>query len=261
MLTWDKLDERYYAHGLDRGVLYIPGRDPIPWNGLISVDEGSGGESTIYYRDGVIFLADVDASDHTAQMAALFWPDAFGECLGFPEAVDGLFVDNQKPKRFGLSYRTLVGNGMRGDMFGYQIHLVYNAMASLGTRSRQTMGKDTAPTEFEFDLVCTPVKLPGYRPAAHYVIDTRNMSPDTVSELEAILYGDGETPGQLPEPVVLYDLMNFGDAIIITDNGDGTWTAEGAYANVFMTSPTTFQINNVNAVDNGDGTYDISSTP
>jgi hypothetical protein len=260
MLQWDKLDERYYEHGVDRGVLYIPGKNPIPWNGITGVEEGSNGASSVLYRDGVIYLAEVDASDHTAQMTALFFPDEFGVCLGIPQATDGFFVDNQKPKRFGLSYRSLIGNGTKGDMFGYQIHLVYNAMASIGTRSRKTIGEGTEPVEFNFDLVCTPVKLPGYRPSAHYIIDTRNMSPSTIAELEDILYGDGETPGTLPDPVVLYDLMNFGDTIIVTDHGDGTFSIEGSHDNVYMTDAIRWQVDNINAIDHEDGTYTINGT-
>ena len=34
MINWDDPDKRYYQHGLDHGVLYIPSLDPIPWNGL-----------------------------------------------------------------------------------------------------------------------------------------------------------------------------------------------------------------------------------
>lgn len=247
MLTWDRPDERYYEHGLDRGVLYMTGRDPIPWNGLTSFDEGSSGSTSLLYRDGVIYLADVDASDFTAQMSAIYYPNEFGECLGIPEAADGFFVDDQKPKRFGLSYRTLIGSGTQGDMFGYQLHLVYNAMASIGTRNRKTMGETVEPAEFTFDIVCTPVKLPGFRPSAHYIIDTRSMSPSKIAQLEDILYGTDSAPGELPDPVTFFDIMNYGAAIVVTDHGDGTFSVDGSNDNVFMTDPIHFQLNNINS--------------
>jgi hypothetical protein len=259
MLQWDDPNKRFFAQGLDRGVLYIPGLDPIPWNGLMTFDEGdSPSAPTILYRDGVIYLADVDASDFSGNLTAMYYPDEFGVCLGIPQVTDGLFVDNQKPKRFGLSYRTLVGNGTSGDMFGYQIHLVYNCMASIGVRARASIGPNTTPTEFSFNIVCTPMKLPGYRPTAHYVIDTRNMSASKVAELEALLYGSGVTPGSLPDPEVIFDLLNYGDAIVVRVHGDGTYTVEGSSENVFSTGPHSFMMKNINGTDNGDGTYVIS---
>lgn len=258
MLTWNAPNERYNEHGLDRGVLYLPGRDPVPWNGLVSVDEGQSGTTTMFYRDGVVFLADADASDFVATLNARFFPNEFHECLGMPEAADGLYIDNQKPKRFGLSYRSLIGSGGVDDLFGYQIHLIYNVMASIAPRQRNTLGDEVDTVEFTFNLVCTPVKLPGYRPSAHFVIDTRHMSPGTIQELEDLIYGDGTTPGQLPSPTALYDIMNFGDAMTFTVHPDGYYTVEGSSSNLWTSGPNQFTMKNVNGTANPDGTYDIS---
>jgi hypothetical protein len=256
MLTWDKPNERYYEHGLDRGVLYITGKDPIPWNGITGFDEGASGTTSMLYRDGVIYLSDADASDFSGKINALFFPDAFHECLGMPEVADGMYVDNQKPKRFGFSYRSLIGNGGSDDLFGYQIHLVYNAMASISSRSRKTIGSTSEAVDFAFDIVCTPVKLAGYRPTAHYIIDTRNMSPGRIIELENMIYGDGTTPGSLPDPNDLYDLMFYGDVIVVTlHTGGGDFTVEASADNVFALDANHFQMNNINGTDNGDGTY------
>ena len=257
MLTWDKPDQRYYAHGLDRGALYIPGKDVLPWNGLQGFDEGSNGSSAVMYRDGVIYLADTDAGDFTGQISAIFYPDEFGKCIGIPEATDGLFVDSQKPKRFCLSYRNLVGSGTNGDMFGYQIHLVYGCMATIGTRSRKTIGNSPEPSAFTFDVVCTPVKLPGFRPSAHYIIDTRGMSPSKVTQLETILYDDAY--GWLPDIETFFDLMNYGAAMVVTSHANGTFDVEGSNDNVFMTDVSHFQLNNINStVPNAAGQYTIS---
>lgn len=254
MLTWDKPDERFFEHGLDRGALYMGGAAPIPWNGLTSFDEGGSGNTSLYYRDGLIYLADAEASDFSGKLSALFFPDEFSQCLGIPEVADGLFVDNQKPQRFGLSYRTLVGSGETGDLFGYQIHLVYNCMATVEPRSRRTLGSDSAPTEFTFNIVCTPVKLTGFRPTAHYVIDTRHLDAATVADLENLIYGSGS----LPAPQVLFDMLNFGNAITVTVHTNGTYTVEGSNKNVYSTDYNIFQMDNINGVDNGDGTYVIS---
>ncbi|HEU5091935.1 MAG TPA: hypothetical protein VFT30_04575, partial [Nitrospira sp.] len=247
LLTWDPVDKRYYSHGLDRGVLYLPGEDPIAWNGLQNFEENSQGTSTLYYRDGVVYLADAEAGDFSGKITAMFYPDEFGVCIGIPEVTDGLYADAQKPKRFGLSYRTLIGSGTQGDMFGYQIHLVYNCMATIGQRSRKSMGASPEPVPFTFDVNCTPVKLTGFRPSAHFAIDSRNMSQATIDDLEDLIYGAGSTPGVLPDPDVLFDMMNFGNAITVVSYADGTFDVTGSADNVFMTSMDGFQINNINA--------------
>lgn len=257
MLKWDDPDQRYYQHGLDRGAAYTPD-GAVVWNGLQGFDEGASGATTVYYRDGVIYLADADASDFSGKLTAIYWPDEIGKCIGIVEATDGLLVDNQKPKRFDLTYRTLVGSGTRGDMFGYQIHLVYNCMASVGTRQRRTLGENVEPASFDFDIVMTPVKLAGYRPTAHFVIDTRGMSPDIVTQLEGILYGASEDP-RLPDPTELFELMDFGDAIEVISHADGTFTVNAASENIVMDDYYHFTLNNINStVPDAAGHYTIS---
>lgn len=287
MLTWDAPDERYYHHGIDRGVLYLPmivsdtgisafieeplsdsGGSltmPVPWNGITGFDESGNGESSIYYIDGRVYLADVDPTDFNGKLSAYAWPDEFAECLGIPEVTDGLYVDNQKPKRFDFCYRSLIGSGSEGDMFGYQIHLIYKAIASFGGASRKTINNTPTPNEYNFDLSCTPVALPGYRPSAHYIIDTRNIAPADLASLETILYGDDATLGRMPLPTELFDTLHFGSAItfvkwIHPDLGE-CWTATGASANVHYTSADEFEILNVNGEDLGSGQYQLHDTP
>jgi len=260
LITWDDPTRRYYQHGLDHGVLYIGTAAGIPWNGLISVDEGGEGSMEMLYRDGVVYLADAEPGDHVASVTSMMYPDSFGACIGIPKVTDGLYVDNQKPQRFSMSYRTLIGSGSAGDMFGYQIHLIYNCMATIKQRKRNTIGKDTAPVSFEFDIACTPVKLPGYRPTAHIIIDTRSLSPSVLAELEAIIYGTASTAPRMPDPQELFDLMNFGDAITVTDHGDGTFTVEGSSENVIEDGPWDIILNNINATaPAADGSYVIST--
>lgn len=255
MLTWDAPTERYFQHGVDRGVIYLP--EPVVWNGLISVDEMGGGSSEIMYRDGKVIFADVDASDFEANVQAFFFPDEFSVCLGIPAAAEGLYVDNQKPKRFGLSYRTLIGSGTAGDMFGYQIHMIYNCLASMGRRTHKTLTDTPDPMTFDFGIVCTPIKLIGFRPTAHYIIDTRGMNSTAVSELEDILYGVDEVEGSMPTPTELFEMMNFGVIMTVTDNGNNTVKISGANQYFTQNPDGTYTVTNLNATDIGDE-YTIS---
>ena len=257
IVKWDDPDKRLYQTGCDRGAIYFDDGSAVAWNGLTGVDETGTGTSSVLYRDGNIFYSDIDPSDFTATVKAFFWPDEFGKCLGIPEITDGLYVDNQKPRKFNFTYRNLIGSGGKGDRFGHQIHLVYNALANIGTRSRKTRTNQVTLDEFTFDIIATPVKMPGLRPSAHYIIDTRTMDKPTVKALEEILYSEG----RLPEPQELYDLMNFGDAITFIDHGDGTWTARGSSENLIDRGDGTWTIKNVNGTDNGDGTFTLEDTP
>jgi len=257
VISWDNPNDRLYQTGCDRGAIYFDDGSAVAWNGLTGVDETGTGTASVLYRDGNIYYSDIDPSDFTATVKAFFWPDKFGRCLGIPEITDGLYVDNQKPRKFNMTYRNLIGSGGKGDRFGYQIHLIYNALANVGTRSRKTRTNQVQLDEFSFDIIATPVKMPGLRPSAHYIIDTRTMDKPTVKALEDILYSEG----RLPEPQELYDLMNFGDAITFIDHGDGTWTARGSSENLIDHNNGTWTIKNVNGTDNGDGTFILEDTP
>lgn len=264
-LVWGDPEDRYYQHGVDRGVLYSSVGPAVVWNGITGIDEASDSSTALYYIDGRVYMADVEPGDYKGSLSAYFWPDEFAACVGIPEASPGFFIDNQKPKRFDLSYRSLIGSGNAGDMFGYQIHLVYNAMAQLSTRSRKTINNTPAPMEFQFDMVATPVAIPGFRPSAHYIIDTRNLAPETLVLLETLLYGGEFGAPRMPTPGELYDLLNFGTAIVFSTFTHPTlgscWRAVGSHSNVHMTSDTTWEILNVNGINHGDGTYTLEDTP
>lgn len=81
---------------------------------------------------------------------------------------------------------------------------------------------------------------------------------------EEIADGGGpfSTPETLtmPDPQTILDILSYGDDIIITYLGDGFWSAAGSYGNVHHLGDGLFEINNVDAVDHGDGTFTISTT-
>lgn len=261
-VSWDPDHDRYFHQGVDRGVLYLKGGNPVAWLGITGVEEASDSSTSVLYRDGVIYYSSVDPGDYSGKLTTFWYPDEFAACAGIPEVAPGFLVDNQRPTPFDLSYRSLIGSGSTGDMFGYQIHLIYNATALIGTRTRTTMtAEGTDIDELSFDLVCTPVKLPGFRPSAHYIIDTRNLSPERIAELETILYGDGIYAGRIPDPEVLYDIMKFGNEIVITQVGPNRYKIEGSATNVKVLGGGKWSINNVNSVTNPSGTHTLSNTP
>lgn len=202
-INWGTVGERYFEAGTDRGVLYLkavgsvfpPG---IPWNGLISVSEApTGGEPKPYYVDGFKYLNVASAEEFEATIEAFSAPDEFGQCDGTTSIMNGLFVTQQPRVVFGLSYRTKIGNDVDGVDHGYKIHLVYNALAAPSDRGNTTLSDSTSPMTLSWTISTTPVEVPGIKPTAHMVVDSRKTPPDLLTQLEDILYGGTFAPGRL----------------------------------------------------------------
>jgi hypothetical protein len=260
-LKWGIITERQIEAGIDRGVLYKNDNTATPWNGLTGVDEGGGEDAVEFYMDGRPYLYFPKPKEFSATLSAYTYPDAFSELIGEVEVTDGMYLDSQISDSFGLSYRTKIIDPLRGDNGDYKIHLVYNATVVPSTRAYGTINDSISPVEFQWNLQAVPVPVAGYRPTAHIIIDTRHMDATRISDIEDRLYGNGFIAPHLPEPQAIFDLLTFGNSIIITDNGDGTWTVEGSYENVYMVDNDIFQIENVNATLVTDGIYEVSSTP
>lgn len=260
-LTWDDPTTRTYEQGVDRGVFYPPNGTPVVWNGLFGIDESGNHDVNTFYIDGQMYFSAIEGGDYTSRLSCYTYPDIFSNYVGLTHVDDasGLFVDNQMPRMFGMSYRSLVGSGSAGDLFGYKIHLVYNALATIGDISRRTIGASPEPTELEFDLICKPIKLAGHRPSAHYILDTRFMSKPTVASLETLLYGTGLTPGRLPSPTELYEILHLNGELIFTSIDDYTWKVEGPSDFITDNGDGTWSITNTDAVDQLDGTYIVPS--
>jgi hypothetical protein len=259
-IRWDQASDRAIQAGLDHGVLYLNDGTAVAWNGLISVDENGGESAEAYFIDGRPFLYFPTPKEFSANIKAYTYPDEFSAVMGLVEVADGMYLDSQRSDSFSLSYRTKIISAAQGTEAGYKLHLIYKATVVPSPISYATTSGEVNPVEFSWDIQAVPVAVPGYRSTAHIVLDTRHADPDQLRMVEALLYGTGNSLPRMPSPADLLDILGFGDAIIITDNGDGTWSAEGSYRNIHVNSDGTFQIANANAVDHGDGTYTISST-
>jgi len=259
-ISWNAPSDRFFDAGLDRGVLFLKDGRVVAWNGLTGVEESGAEGASVYYIDGRPFLYLPKPKEYEATLKAFTYPDEFSEIMGLAEVADGMYLDSQMGDSFSLSYRTLVGNGIDGINHGYKIHLVYNAVVTPQNIARETLSDSINPTEFSWQIQAVPVRVEGFRPTAHIIIDTRHMGAKKIAQLEALIYGDDVTEPSMPQPQAVFDLLNYGDTIIITDNGDGTYNAEGSYANVYMVAPGVFRIDNVDAIDFGDGTFQVSTT-
>lgn len=259
-ITWDNVSERTYQTGVDRGVLYPTDGPPVAWNGLIGVEESSNSELKSYYLDGVKFLENLSPGEFQGKLKAITYPEEFNRVTGLAIVSPGLIVTEQQPKRFSLSYRTLVGNPIEGTEYGYKIHILYNLLANPDTKSYQTLGDVAQPMEFAWNLTGTPPRIHKFRPTVHVVIDSRTTPIDVLTMIETRLYGSETMTPSLPSITEVGEYFGYLGALIIIDNGDGTWTAlDESDTYITMLDDTTFQIENTDAVIVNDA-YDISST-
>jgi hypothetical protein len=231
-----------------------------PWDGLVSVEESGGEAARAYYADGRPFLFLPIPKEYKATLNAYTYPDAFSEIMGLAEVTDGMYLDSQPSAAFDLSYRTLVGNGLDGSEHGYKIHLVYNATVTPGALSYETLSDSINPSTMSWEIQAVPVRVEGFRPTAHIVIDTRHMDQNKIDAIEELLYGSDTTLPRMPDPQLIFDTLHYGDMIVVIDNGDGTFDVEGSYENVYLIEDGQFRLENIDGSDNGDGTFTISST-
>lgn len=262
-LQWGALGERFYEAGTDQGVLYLDGVG-YAWNGLVSVDQApSGGEAVAYHLDGIPYLLASAPEEFKGTIEAYTYPNAFLACDGSQEIAQGMYVSQQDRKPFALSYRTLVGNDIDELDHAYKIHLIYNCMASPTQRAYSTVGESTDPSTFSWGITTRPVKFEdaafGIKYGAHITLDSREVYPWAMTALEDILYGTETTAARLPTPAELLNLFIENALLKITNNGDGTWTAEGPDSIIAMLTSDEFQIDWPSAIVLNEDSYQISS--
>lgn len=209
MIVWDEVAKRLYETGIDHGVLYP--QDPsgtyplgVAWNGLYTVTESpSGAEANPQYADNIKYLNLFSAEDFGLTIEAFTYPDEFAVCDGSAEAETGVFVSQQARKAFGLSYRTLLGNDVEGNSYGYKLHLVYGCMASPSERAYNTVSDSPEPITFSWEVTTTPAPVTGFKPTALITINSKDVAPADLTALETLLYGVAGAPGTpavLPAP-------------------------------------------------------------
>ena len=259
-VQWNQPGDKLYEDGLDRGMLYVEDDPGVPWNGLISVQESSAHKVSPVHFDGVKYNDIVTFGNFSGLIRAFTYPEEFLECEGIYEDQQGVFVTDQRLRRFSLSYRTLVHDPVSNEET-YKIHLLYNLTAVPAAVTRQTLSLDPTPQEFEWTITSIPESLQGYRPTSHVILDQRQIDELLWSDLEDILYGSETDTPQLPKLQGLANFIRKWERLIIVDNGDGTWTAIAENdSDIVMLSETEFQITAENVEYLDAETYKIWSS-
>lgn len=207
-LEWDKVGEKYYETGTDRGVLYPRTGENnaygegVAWNGLTGITESPGGaESTDLYADNSKYGSMRSAETLGGTIEAYTYPKEFEQCDGTREITNGVVIGQQNRVPFGLSYRTMIGNDTASeDDDSYKIHLVYGATASPSEKAYSTINDSPEAITFSWEFDTTPVNVTGFKPTAHVIIDTRRLTPAQIKAIEDVLYGTESDKPKLPLP-------------------------------------------------------------
>lgn len=258
-LVWDQVGDRVYENGLDRGVLYLTDGSGVVWNGLVSVEEAFDAVTAPIYFDGAKVNDVVTLGDFAGNIKAITYPDEFLEYEGIAEFRVGAYLGNQPLKTFGLSYRTQINSDT--DVLGYKLHVLYNLTAQPSNQLYETIGGSSSAMEFVWAVTAVPEEREGRRPSAHVILDSREIEPELLAEIEGVLYGDGDSDATLFSFSDLLDFIEFN--LVVIDHGDGTWSAITNHVG-FITDDGVgdgeFTIDNVTATYTDADTFELSNT-
>ena len=205
-IVWDQSGQRLYETGVKMGVLYVQdasGAYPkgVAWNGLTAVNETpSGAEATPLYADDIKYLNLRSAEDFGATIEAYMYPEEFEQCDGSAELAPGVKIGQQARNAFGLCYRTVLGNDIAGNDYGYKLHIIYGATAAPSEKAYATINDSPEAITFSWEVNCTPVEVEGFKPTASLVIDSTKVDAGKLAALEAKLYGGESSEAMLPLP-------------------------------------------------------------
>lgn len=212
-LVFDELGKRFYETGVSNAVLYPQADDGtyprgVAWNGVTSAKESpSGAESNDQYADNIVYLSLTGAEKFEGTIEAFSSPSEFDECDGMKELSQGLTVSQQTRKPFGFVYKSILGNDIKGNDYGYKLHLWYGCKAAPSERDHSTVNDSPEPQNPSWSISSTPVVVPGAKPSSVLTFNSTTIPADKLKKIEDILYGTEAADARLPLPTEIVELL------------------------------------------------------
>nr|DAP68165.1 MAG TPA: tail tube protein [Caudoviricetes sp.] len=212
-LVFDELGKRFYETGVSNAVLYPQADDGsypkgVAWNGITAANESpSGAESNDQYADNIVYLSLTGAEKFEATIEAFSSPAEFDECDGMKELSKGLTISQQTRKPFGFAYKSILGNDIKGNDYGYKLHIWYGCKAAPSERSHSTVNDSPEPQNPSWSISSTPVAVPGAKPSSVLTFNSTTTPADKLKKIEDILYGTDEADARLPLPSEIIELL------------------------------------------------------
>lgn len=193
-LNWDVVGERYFERGVDRVVIYLNDGEAIPWCGVVSISEDSVVSTSATYFEGNKVSSIVETDSFSASINAITFPEIVSKLEGSEEINRGLYLTNQHPRTFNMSYRTGIGDDLNGAQSSAKIHILFDVMLVPSAREYVTINAESDVMTFEWQIVSIPPEVGNYRPTAHVILDERSLPNAIRDQLYISLYGDGINP-------------------------------------------------------------------
>lgn len=219
VLQWDKTGERTFETGVSKGVLYQVDTDTgdyapgVAWNGLTTVTESpAGADSNKQYADNIVYLNLQSAETFDGTIEALTYPMEFEQNDGTASPTTGVTIGQQPRKTFGLCYRTIIGNDVEGNEYGYKLHLIWGCLAAPSEKAYATVNDSPSPIGFSWGVSTTPVEVGTvlghtYKPTSQMTISNIGTDPAKLATLEGYLYGTVSDDPMLPSPADVITIM------------------------------------------------------
>ena len=212
-LEWDLTGERTYETGVSHGALFVLANNGtystgVAWNGLTGVSQSpEGGEPSALYADNIKYLELMSAENFKGTISAYTYPEEFEACDGSASLGNGVTIGMQTRQRFGLAYKSKMGNDTAGDAYGEKLHLIYGCMAAPSERAYNTVNDSPEAIAFSWDFTATPVAVPGHRPTAKITFDSTKMDVVKWEAINKLVFGDADKEAKLPLPDEIITLV------------------------------------------------------
>ena len=235
-LVWDKTGERLWETGVNQVVLFPYNAvtnthgTGVAWNGVTSIQCSSdGGDADDKYADNIKYATLYGPEEENLTINAYSYPPEFLPCIGrrspswdngstTTPSVAGVTVGQQKRQKFGLCWRSKIGNDVEGEDHGYKLHIVWLAMADPGDVEHETVSDSPELMERSFECKVDKIDtttfdanrssaLGSVQPFASMEINSTQVAAAKMGRLEAVLYGTATADSRLPSPGEIGDLL------------------------------------------------------
>ena len=223
ILNWDADGERLFETGVDHVVLYPMNssgvyQEGVAWNGVTGITESpEGADANDIYADNIKYLSLISKEDWKGTIKAYTYPEAFNPCMGnYKKNNIAAFIGQQSRQKFGLSWRTRLGNDVVGDSFAYKIHLAWGLSAAPSEMDHATQNDSPEAQEFSWEVSSIPPQTSSkifvdggtdeenemalqacahVYVVSHIIIPGQTATPNArLTALENYLYGQGTDP-------------------------------------------------------------------
>lgn len=195
-LAWNEAGSRYFETGVEKATLFTnidpmgAAYNPVPWNGLVSIERNPTVETKEpLYLDGIKYGDTVTYKQTVGTINAYTYPDELLLYEGIETSPGGVMVGDQPSNElFWLSYETRVGNDINGVYYGKKIHLLYNVSVTPQVNETVSISEEIEPTTFSWGFDTIPMSAMGYKPISYLCLDSRKVPSGAMLELEELLY-------------------------------------------------------------------------